>query len=46
MKKIRAGLWIAGVVVVLAVVLFKPQYALEAAKAVMLVIGENQCICE
>lgn len=46
MKKIRTVLWITGIIVVLAIVWFKPQYAVEAAKAVMLVIGENQCLCE
>lgn len=46
MTKIKIGVWLAGVAAVLAVVLFKPQYAFEAVKAVMLVIGENQCSCE
>lgn len=46
MKKIKTALWIVGSAAVLSVVVFKPQYALEAAKAVMLVIGERPCSCE
>lgn len=46
MSKIKKGLWIIGTIVVFTVVLLYPQYALDAAKAVSLMIGEQQCTCD
>lgn len=46
MKNIRKYLWIAGVLVVFTVAVIYPQYVLDAAKAIILIIGEDQCGCE
>lgn len=46
MKKLKTYIWLVAVVVVAFVICTKPQYAEEAARAFMLLLGEQQCGCE
>ena len=45
-KKWKKKLWFAGAIVVLGLMACHPKEALDAARALAVLTGENKCACE
>ena len=46
MKYLKKIFWVIGTCLVLWLILRNPQYAIDAAKAVSMIMGEKPCICD